>query len=229
MLVFYFMKKCIKCGLEKSKDFYYKNKRSKDGLQYSCKRCVIILVEKRRIKLKELKPIKKNITEDPDYKKKYAYNNKETIRQKQKEYYQKNKEILKIKNNLYRIKNKDKVNEKNNLRIRKKLKECDFFKCKTRILNLIRTSIKSSGYSKKSKTYNILGCEYHFFKNYIEAQFKKGMNWNNIHLDHIKPISLAKNEKEIIELNHYTNFQPLFVLDNLKKSNKIIEKQLRLI
>ena len=31
----------------------------------------------------------------------------------------------------------------------------------------------------------------------------------------------AKNEKHLIELNHYTNFQPLWAIDNLKKSNKI--------
>jgi hypothetical protein len=49
------------------------------------------------------------------------------------------------------------------------------------------------------------------------------MNWNNRsewHLDHIKPIALAKSEEEIIKLNHYTNFQPLWVYDNILKSSK---------
>lgn len=49
------------------------------------------------------------------------------------------------------------------------------------------------------------------------------MSWDNYgrwHLDHIKPISLAKDEDEVYNLNHYTNFQPLWMLDNLKKSNK---------
>ena len=45
-------------------------------------------------------------------------------------------------------------------------------------------------------------------------------NHGEWHLDHIKPISLAKSEEEIIELNHYTNFQPLWAKDNLSKSNK---------
>ena len=51
------------------------------------------------------------------------------------------------------------------------------------------------------------------------------MNWDNRdkwHLDHIKPISYAKDEKEIIELNHYSNYQPLFAKDNLAKGNKYI-------
>ena len=58
------------------------------------------------------------------------------------------------------------------------------------------------------------------------------MNWENAgkwHLDHIYPVSLAKDEEELLKLNHYTNFQPLWAVDNIKKGNKIIEKQLILI
>ncbi len=39
-------------------------------------------------------------------------------------------------------------------------------------------------------------------------------------MDHIKPISLARTESEVIELNHYTNFQPLWAKDNLSKGKK---------
>jgi hypothetical protein len=49
------------------------------------------------------------------------------------------------------------------------------------------------------------------------------MSWENQgewHLDHIMPISLAKTEEEVIKLNHYTNFQPLWAEDNVRKSNK---------
>ena len=103
----------------------------------------------------------------------------------------------------------------------------------------IRTSISQSfarscnGKYKKSKpTEKILGCTMEFFKEYISSQFKNGMSYdkiNEIHLDHIIPISSAKSEEEIIRLNHYTNFQPLWAEDNFKKSDKIIEKQLKLI
>jgi len=49
------------------------------------------------------------------------------------------------------------------------------------------------------------------------------MNWSNRdkwHLDHIKPMALANNEKEILILNHYTNFQPLWIYDNILKGSK---------
>lgn len=51
------------------------------------------------------------------------------------------------------------------------------------------------------------------------------MCWENHgewHLDHIIPISYAKTEKEILDLNHYTNYQPLWKLDNLTKGNRYI-------
>ena len=49
------------------------------------------------------------------------------------------------------------------------------------------------------------------------------MSWENYgewHLDHKTPISWAKTEEEIYELNHYTNFQPLWEFDNLSKGNR---------
>lgn len=37
-----------------------------------------------------------------------------------------------------------------------------------------------------------------------------------------KICSKCKEEKEVCELYHYTNLQPLWAEDNLKKSNKIL-------
>ena len=60
---------------------------------------------------------------------------------------------------------------------------------------------------------------------YIENQFKEGMSFDNHgewELDHKIPVSSANSEDEIIKLNHYTNFQPLWKLENRLKSDKII-------
>jgi hypothetical protein len=54
-------------------------------------------------------------------------------------------------------------------------------------------------------------------------------NHGKWHLDHIIPLATATTEEDVIRLNHYTNFQPLWADDNLKKSNKIIEQQLQLL
>ena len=88
------------------------------------------------------------------------------------------------------------------------------------IRTAISNSLKRNGYSKKTRTFNILGCTFDEFKIHIESQFEPWMTWE-IHglyngelnygwdIDHIIPLSSAKTEEEIIKLNHYTNFQPL--------------------
>jgi hypothetical protein len=51
------------------------------------------------------------------------------------------------------------------------------------------------------------------------------MSWDNHgewHIDHIIPLSSAKNENDVYTLCHYTNLQPLWAEENLRKSNKII-------
>ena len=178
-----------------------------------------------------------------DKKNKHYQENKETIIKKQKEYQLKNKEKINQYQEKYRLNNKDKLKKyRKEYRLNNKDKRNKhsiyiklinpLYKLRCNIASLIFTSIKKQGYSKKSKTFEILGCTFEEFKVHLEKQFTKGMNWENQgkwHLDHIYPVSLAKDEEELIRLNHYTNFQPLWAEDNLKKGNKIIEKQLTLI
>jgi len=183
-----------------------------------------------------------------DYAKKYRERNSDKI----KEYHKNNNDKRKIRNeknkkNLNNYKriwyqnNKDKSikkyrksnKEKRNYYLTNRRKIDYLFKLKCNIKSLIFSSIKRNGYSKKSKTFYILGCTPIEFKEHLERQFTEGMNWENQgqwHLDHIYPISLAKNEEELIRLNHYTNFQPLWASDNIRKGNKIIDNtQLKLM
>ena len=51
------------------------------------------------------------------------------------------------------------------------------------------------------------------------------MSWNNHgewHIDHIKPLGLAKTENELKKLFHYKNVQPLWANENRKKGVKNI-------
>lgn len=129
----------------------------------------------------------------------------------------------------YKNKNKEKIREYQKNYFSNRKKEDILFKLSCNLRSLISISFKNKKLLKKSKTFEILGCDYEFFKNYIEAQFTKEMNWDNIHFDHIKPVSTANTIEELYILNHYTNFQPLLAIDNIKKYNNLIEKQLRLL
>ena len=165
--------------------------------------------------------------------KEYLLNNKSKTKEYQKNYYKNNKQQLSEKKKKY-----NKINSKYNSKYQKKYqknrRETDpLFKLNGNIRSLITISIKNKGYTKKSKTHQILGCTFEDFKKHLELQFKLGMNWENQgkwHLDHIIPASLAKDEQELIILNHYTNFQPMWAIENLIKGNKIIPNtQIKLI
>jgi hypothetical protein len=81
---------------------------------------------------------------------------------------------------------------------------------------------KSTTFIKNKCAIDYLGCSIEYFKNFILSKMTNDMSIENIHLDHIKPISYFNldDETELQECCHYTNFQPLLISDNLKKSNK---------
>ena len=96
---------------------------------------------------------------------------------------------------------------------------------------LIGGSFRKFGFSKSSNTCKILGCSYEEFVQHISSKFTEGMTLDNQgkdkwELDHIFPLAAAKNETEIIALNHYTNFQPLWAADNNFKRDKYCPKEL---
>lgn len=95
---------------------------------------------------------------------------------------------------------------------------------------LLRTRVwrvlKEQSATKYEKFNDYIGCSTKELKEYIEAKFQPNMTWDNYgkwHIDHIKPCSsfnLTEPEEQKACF-HYTNLQPLWAEDNLKKSNKL--------
>lgn len=125
-------------------------------------------------------------------------------------------------NSNYRKENKAQL-RKYDLDYRKKrIEEDDLYRARLIARDVIRKAISRGGYSKNSRTEEILGCDYATFKAHLESKFCEGMTWKNRnewHVDHIIPISIARDERHLLELNHFTNLQPLWVEDNIRKSN----------
>lgn len=51
-----------------------------------------------------------------------------------------------------------------------------------------------------------------------------GVEWDekeDVHIDHIIPLTTAESEEDIIRLCHYTNLQLLKAKDNLEKRDKM--------
>jgi hypothetical protein len=86
---------------------------------------------------------------------------------------------------------------------------------------------------KTNRTFKMVGCTPEFLKKHLEKQFyphpttNEKMTWKNHskygwHVDHKLPMDLAMTSEDVEELSHYTNLQPMWATENLKKSNKII-------
>jgi hypothetical protein len=94
-------------------------------------------------------------------------------------------------------------------------------RCRARITDIFRYM----GYTKRSKSSEMLGCDWPTLHAHIEFKFVEGMGWTNRdqwHIDHIVPLASAKTEARLVELCHYSNLQPLWASENMSKGSKII-------
>jgi len=79
---------------------------------------------------------------------------------------------------------------------------------------------------KSNSTTELLGCSIEEFKSHLQELFSDGMTFENYgewHLDHVLPCSafeLQHSEEQDVCF-HYTNLQPLWAIENIKKHNKI--------
>lgn len=86
--------------------------------------------------------------------------------------------------------------------------------------NRLRTALKY--HKKQDKTLTLLGCSIAYLKQYLSSKFLFGMSWENHgewHIDHIKPCRLfdLRKKSEQQKCFHYTNLQPLWAIDNMRK------------
>jgi hypothetical protein len=195
-VVFTPVKRCTVCKTLQSFCEFNKHKNRKYGLALECKSCRKMI----------------NAT--------YKKNNKDKVNKKNTEYRENKREEIKELARIHYQKNKFEIREVLN----EKYKSDPVFRLKTKIRNALYSAFRSKSIIKNSKMLNILGTSFDNFQFVIESQFKDGMTWENMdkwHIDHKVPLSLAKTEDDLHRLNHYTNFQPLWVSENLKKNNKL--------
>jgi hypothetical protein len=79
---------------------------------------------------------------------------------------------------------------------------------------------------RSNRTLKLVGCTVSQLMAHLEAKFLPGMSWQNKsewHIDHIVPVSRfdLRHQEQQAAAFHYTNLQPLWAEDNLRKSNKV--------
>jgi transposase-like protein len=188
-------KKCNICNVIKSIDSYNRSSQHKSGFRNYCKDC------------------QKNINN------RYSERLGDVLKSRKKEWKLNNQEKVKIS----QIKDYQTNGKKRNKEKYNKIKSNPVEYLKILMRRRIRGILKTKNLNKKLSTKDIVGCEYSELKLYLEERFTEGMSWDNQgcwHIDHKTPLSSAKNEEEIYKLCHYTNLQPLWAIDNLRKGNK---------
>lgn len=237
------MKICSKCKIEKDFSLFGKRSYSSDGLRSECKECR----SKDHLKNKDDRNRKnlENHYKDRDKRlrkmREYHHTHKNLdgkllklsiIKENIEEENKVCSKCMTIKDKVCFCRDSSKIDKLhshcNSCRYNYSKTKYDndpIYKLVVSIRSRISQSFKNSKYIKNEKTSSILGCSFNEFRIYIESKFKDGMSLSNYgewHLDHIVPISYAKTEEDVYKLNHHTNFQPLWAIDNLSKGNRYI-------
>lgn len=91
----------------------------------------------------------------------------------------------------------------------------------------VKRLLRSSNLSKSDRSREYIGCSPGFLRNWLERQFRDGMNWGNYGtlwvVDHIVPLSwwdLKNHPEHLWEASHYSNLQPLLISENAKKGDR---------
>lgn len=161
--------------------------------------------------------------------KKWIEKNKDFLNEKMRLWYQNNKEHRKEYLKEYRTKNIDKIREtKRNYERHKKATD-PLYKLISNFRTAIYTVLKENNLQKYRHYFEVLGYSPEQLIEHLEKQFNDEMTWDNYgewHVDHIKPISsfniIEIGDDEFMECWSLENLQPLWGLENIKKSNKLL-------
>ena len=223
------MKICKTCKEEKQLINFRQSKRHKDGYVHECKNCMSI--KRREYFLENYERHKSKSKEYYEKNKKELYEkvDKEKKKINDKNYRKKNHEIISAKilesRKEHYAENKDRLNKKSDRK--REIRRKSYKKRKYQYVwrEILRKTISQLKLEKKQTTKDILRYSYDDLKVNIESKFENGMSWENHgewHVDHIIPISLFKEGTNAMIVNKLSNLRPMWKIDNIKKSNKLI-------
>lgn len=150
----------------------------------------------------------------------YGYKNKEKNKERCKQWREQNPEKARLSKKRAIDKNKEHYKTLN----REKQRKYRETKHPVYLANRCRKRMKDAlkGHKPRKTTMRYVGCSNEFLKEYLQSLFTDGMTWDNYgdwHIDHIIPLSYfdLTDEAQLEEACHYTNLQPLWAEDNLRK------------
>lgn len=218
-------KQCTDCSITKSKILFPRDKTRFDGYHYYCKDCQRSRKRDHRNRNRD----KINAYRNKISKRLYL-KNKEKISERRKKARRLNPEKSRLQSKRSNLKNKEWIRNYSKEYTRHRRKTKPLVKLSNSLRVRLKGALRRRSWKKTSTLQQYLGCTIQEFKEYIELLFKPGMTWDNHtingwHIDHIIPLSSAQTEEEIYKLNHFSNLQPMWAIDNIRKSNKRVNNE----
>ena len=160
--------------------------------------------------------------------KKWREKNKESVKEYVKTWYEQNKEHRKEYIKEYRENNVDKIRQIKRDYERNRKSRDPLYKLISNFRTAIYTVLKESNVDKYGHYFDILKYTPNELINHLELQFKDDMSWDNYgiwHVDHKLPITnfniSEMGDEEFMRCWSLDNLQPMWGIENIKKSNKI--------
>lgn len=155
----------------------------------------------------------------------YYASNRESLNLSKKAYYEEHKEEVKRRQKIYREEHKAEIEERHKNYVNSRRKNDPIYRLKMQSRQNIWQAFRRKSYAKDSEMKSITGVQCDELCDYLLSTFESryGKPWDGVeevHIDHIVPLSTAHSVEEVKELCHYTNLQLLTAKDNLKKSDK---------
>ena len=159
--------------------------------------------------------------------KKWRDSNKVYMSNKSKTWYEQNKEHRKEYLKEYREKNIDKIRQIKRDYERNRKARDPIYKLISNFRTAIYTVLKESNVDKYGHYFDILQYTPEQLITHLELQFKDDMSWDNYgiwHVDHKLPITSfdiqEMGDKEFMSCWSLDNLQPMWGIENIRKSNK---------
>lgn len=218
------MKKCPRCNIEKASDLFYKAKHTKDGLGFYCIDCSK-KANKETYKKTGYKQLEKKRTQresgdgrQAESCRQWYRKNRDFALEGKKRYLDENRGLINERRKTYHTSEEAKNNKRalTKRQTKERMKTDPLFKFKKQMRTCVLNQLKRFGYTKRSKTEQMLGIPYDEALKHLQI----GGVPSDWQIDHICPLSQAVNEEEVLKLFHISNLQMLSRKDNLMKSDK---------
>jgi hypothetical protein len=158
------------------------------------------------------------------------YRNKEKVMERQREYFKTEKGLAAKRRAALKYSRKPSSKQRSVLIAKNRRRTDPAYNILVRLRGRLGVVMKRIKSKKHFDTLSLLGCTLAEFMAHIESKFSEGMSWQNMgewHIDHCLPcavfdLTIPDQQKACF---HFTNLQPLWALDNLRKHKKMLVQQ----